>query len=161
MAVQIKIDVEGLEKLQRKKEQMVRDLHGTPMLNAMRKAALLVVRDAKVYAPVYHGRLRASITPDITTEGKNVVGRVGSKVHYAPYMELGTGTFAGRPRHFPPPSALKGWARSKGLNAYVVARAIGRRGGLRPRRFLQRAMEQNRGQIKTLLGNGVNLIVRK
>jgi hypothetical protein len=40
------------------------DLHGEPMLQGMRNATLLVTRDAKRFAPVDTGRLRASITPD-------------------------------------------------------------------------------------------------
>lgn len=80
----IKMEVRGLEELQHKKEQMVRDLHGTPMLNAMRSATLLVTRDAKSNAPVFTGRLRSSITPDVRIEGRvDVVGVVGSNVFYA------------------------------------------------------------------------------
>ncbi|MGK3946155.1 hypothetical protein ABK046_48370, partial [Streptomyces caeruleatus] len=43
--------------------------------------------------------------------------------------------------HNPPPSALAGWAARHGLNPYAVAKAIAKRGGLRPRRFFRDALE--------------------
>ena len=66
----------------------------------------------------------------------------GSNVKYAPYMEYGTGRLAdaegggGGGRHWPPAQALEGWASRHGFGpggGFLVARAIGRRGGLKPR----------------------------
>jgi HK97 gp10 family phage protein len=94
MPAQISIDVKGMKELQRKNEQMVRDLRGEPMLDAMRKCTLMVQRDAKINAPVKTGRLRASITPEVRVEGKaDVIGVVGSNVEYAPIQEFGSGAF--------------------------------------------------------------------
>lgn len=163
MPTAIEVEVKGLEELQKKKEQMVKDLHGTPMLAAMRNATMLVTRDAKVLAPVDTGRLRASITPDVQLEDKtDVVGVVGSNLTYAPYMELGTGIPAGNPKvHWPPASALETWAKRHGTTGFLVARAIGLRGGLKPRRFLQKAFEQNQERIVEFIGTAVTKIVRK
>lgn len=89
MSIDAKIT--GLLEMQKKREQEVRDLAGTPMLNAMRDATMVVTGSAKAFAPVDTGRLRASITPDVRVEGaENVIGVVGSNVAYAPYVELGT-----------------------------------------------------------------------
>ncbi len=148
------IEVKGLVEATRKLEQVANDLHGEPMTRAMKKATLLVTKDAKINAPVDTGRLRASITPEVRGEGKTVIGVVGSNVIYAPYMETGT-----KP-HFPPLSALQTWAKRHGTTAYVVARAIARR-GIKGRKYLQRAFEQNRTAIRDLLGKAVKGIVEK
>jgi len=157
--VPAQITVEGLKELQAKAEQMTRDLSGSPMVNAMREATLRVTADAKRLSPVDTGRLRASIAPEVIVKGETVQGIVGSNVVYAPYMELGTGTFVGRPRHFPPPSALETWAKRHGMGSgYVVARAIFLKGGLKPRRFLQGAIEKNATKIHELLSSAIDKI---
>jgi len=86
----IEIEIKGREELQRKMTQMVRDLHGTPILNAMRDSTLLVQRKARQNAPVDTGRLRASINPEIRMDANDVQGVVGSNVVYAPDQEFGT-----------------------------------------------------------------------
>src|SRR5512139_3059740 len=86
----IDIEVKGLIELQRKTEQMVSDLHGAPILDAMRDSVLVIQRDAKINAPVDTGRLRASITPSVQEMSNEVQGIVGSNVVYAPYQEFGT-----------------------------------------------------------------------
>ncbi len=96
----MKMDVEGLEKLQAKIEQIVRGLRGNKLVQAIKTGTLLVQRDAKINATTYPrvqtGRLRASITPAVRRSGAEVRGVVGSKVDYAPYQEFGTRFFAAR-----------------------------------------------------------------
>jgi len=89
MPTDIQIEIKGLKEAQKKVEQVIRDLEGDGLLNAMRKATLYVQRDAKRLAPVDTGRLRASITPEIRTSagGKRLMGVVGSNVMYAPVQE--------------------------------------------------------------------------
>lgn len=55
---------------------------------------------AKKACPVNTGRLRASITHEVSAEGKEVVARVGTNVEYAAYVEFGT-------RHMPARSFLR------------------------------------------------------
>ena len=87
----ITAEIKGLKELQRKTDQMVKDLHGAPILNAMRDSTLLVSRYARKNAPVDTGRLRASILPEIrASAGNEILGVVGSNVEYAPYQEFGT-----------------------------------------------------------------------
>ena len=87
----ITAEIRGLKELQRKTDQMVKDLHGAPILNAMRDSTLLVSRYARINAPVDTGRLRASILPEIrASAGNEILGVVGSNVEYAPYHEFGT-----------------------------------------------------------------------
>lgn len=61
------------------------------------KKVVQVNRGAKRLAPVDTGRLRSSITYEIGQEGTVIVGRVGTNVHYAPYLELGTRRMRARP----------------------------------------------------------------
>ncbi len=85
----VRLEVEGLEETQRKMEQMIADLQGPPLENAMRDATLLVTRDAKILSPVDTGRLRASILPRVIVKKfpPAVQGVVGSRVEYAPFQE--------------------------------------------------------------------------
>lgn len=85
--VEIEAEIKGLEELQRKQEQVIKDLTGDPMMRAMAKATLVVQAAAKKKAPVDTGRLRSSITPDVVVRDKVVQGIIGSNVKYAPFQE--------------------------------------------------------------------------
>lgn len=61
------------------------------------RKTIQVNRGAKHRAPVDTGRLRSSITWEIGQDGTTIVGRVGTNVHYAPYLELGTRRMRARP----------------------------------------------------------------
>ena len=129
---------------------------GQELVNAekpMRAATLLVSGAAKRNAPVDTGVLRSSITPSVRSSGQGIVGVVGSNVEYAPYMELGT-----RP-HWPPVAALETWARRHGISAFLVARAIAKR-GLKARRYLQKAFQQNVGRINHIFEDWVRRITK-
>lgn len=123
------------------------------MRKPMQKATNLVAGVAQSNAPVDTGKLKSSILPSVSSSGRTTTGVVGSRLGYAPFMELGT-----RP-HFPPVSALEGWASRHGMNAFVVARTIARR-GLKARRYLQRALDDNRRRIINIFVEAVNKIVR-
>lgn len=158
-----RIQVENDKKVADNMLRIAREIHGNRMVNAMQRATLIVLRDAKRNAPVDTGRLRSSLTNEVKSIGvmtKTLQGIVGTTVDYAPYMEHGTGTPAGNaPVRMPPPRALQGWARRHGTNAFVVARAIYRRGGLEPRRFLQRALDDNERRIFEILANETRAII--
>lgn len=152
--MEIDIEVKGLIETQRNLERAVADIHGEPMLDAMRDSTLMVQRDARILAPVDTGRLRASITPSVKSSGNNVIGVVGSNVEYAPFMELGVRA------HWPPIRALEVWSRRHGANAFLVARAIARR-GLKARRYLQRAFSRNKDRIVSRFDKAIEEIVRR
>jgi len=154
MPADIKVEVTGWEETQEKMEQVVRDLQGPPFVEAMKSATMIVHRDAKINAPVDTGRLRASILPEVRAHGRVVQGVVGSNLVYAPFQELGTRPF------WPPIAALEVWARRHGVEAYLVARAIARR-GIRARRYLQRALEDNRQKVVDLIGKFVGKVVAR
>ncbi len=144
MPIEIQVTVTGLEPLLKRLDdpQVRQALH-----RRMNEATILVANQAKINAPVDTGRLRASIHNRVEDVSNGVIGRVGPNVFYGPYMEFGTGTqsdFPGRTgkHHWPPVSALQVWAGRHGFaNGFIVARIIGRRGGLKPRRYLRRALQ--------------------
>lgn len=152
---ELSLEVKNLKETQREMERIVADLHGAPMLQAMRDCTLMVQRDARINAPVDTGRLRASLTPEVRTAQNDIQGVVGSNLKYAPYMEFGT-----RHTRMPPPSALDVWARRHGIpSGFLVARAILRRGGLRARRFLQKAIDSNKDRIVARIEQAVQRAV--
>ena len=83
---------------------------------------------------------------------QQVIGVVGSNVLYAPYVETGT-----KP-HWPPISAVETWARRHGMNPYLVARAISRK-GTKPIRYLESAFAANENKIILLLERTVKGII--
>lgn len=86
----IRAEVKGLRELQRELVRIARSIGGPPIVQAVKKATLIVQRDARINAPVDTGRLRASIVPVVMPAGKIIRGIVGSNVIYAPFQEFGT-----------------------------------------------------------------------
>jgi phage gpG-like protein len=82
--------VKELKDVQKDIMRKLKEMTGGPAIQAMRMCVLAVTRDAKIFAPVDTGRLRASITPSVTSSADAVQGVVGSNVEYAPYQERGT-----------------------------------------------------------------------
>lgn len=82
--------VTDIKEAQKDIERKLKELTGPPVVSTMRTATLMILRDAKIFAPVDTGRLRASITPSVSSSAEKVEGVVGSNVHYAPYQEMGT-----------------------------------------------------------------------
>lgn len=153
MPATVDFEVQGLIEAQKEMERLITELHGEPVLRAFQDATLMVTRDAKLNAPVDTGRLRASITPEVTLEGQDVLGIVGSNVVYAPQMELGADP------HWPNMANLTVWASRHNLDAYVVAQQISRR-GLAPRRFLEDALIGNMARIQARIEQGVDEATR-
>ena len=79
------------------------------------------------------GTLRNSITHAVNGD----VLSVGSNVEYAPYVELGTGP------HFEPPPDWETFTTKRGSGAG--------RGYVKPRRYLQPAIEEHAGEYKTIM----------
>lgn len=66
--------------------------------DAIAKTAADISSDAKVFAPVRTGNLRASIGYDVIEDSGGVSAEIGPTVDYATYLEHGTSTMA--PRKF-------------------------------------------------------------
>lgn len=137
MSVDFHIEFEGLEELRRDLEKAGGNLDDV-LRQAMLESLQVVGSQAKINAPVDTGRLRSSIgaktslgVHEVKGLGADIVGRVGSRVKYAPYQEIGWTTKAGRwieGRHY-----LERAAKSKaGDVVRVFQRAIDRLlGGVR------------------------------
>lgn len=109
------------------------------------------------------GTYSRSITSTVTTNDTRVIGEVGTKLYYAPYLEYGTGIYG--PRHelirstrpggvlrFPQPGnpgfTLAGRRRSGRAGAmaqYVYARFIR---GIKPRLYAHKAADQARTAVR-------------
>ena len=108
------------------------------------RSVIQIEADAKRLVPVDTHNLQRSLTHEVVQQGSNVTGRVGTNLIYAPVVEYGRS-----PGSMPPPSALVGWLRRKGIDekyAFVVARSIARR-GTRKQPYLKPALEKNRQAI--------------
>ena len=73
-----------------------RKLYGAKAADITRQAVLhasktIVQADAKLRAPANEGELRNSIKVRVKMDGDKVIGEVYTNLHYAPYVELGTG----------------------------------------------------------------------
>lgn len=105
-----------------------------------------IMAKSKPEVPVDQGVLRASgfvRKPKRAGVRTSVdLGYGGAAKSYALFVHEGTGPAAGRSPYFPPPEALKGWARrtlgDESL-AFIVARAIGQR-GTKGVKFLERPL---------------------
>ena len=103
-----------------------------------------IMAKSKRRVPVFHGALRSSghvQLPRRTSSGdvEVVLGYGGAAASYAVFVHEGTGPAVGRPRYWPPISALKPWARKKLGDeslAYAVARKIHEK-GTEPLKFLE------------------------
>lgn len=62
----------------------------------VQRRCIMIEAAAKAVCPVDTGRLRSSITHEVSVRGDEVIGRIGTNVNYAPYIELGTRFMAAR-----------------------------------------------------------------
>jgi hypothetical protein len=160
----VHIELRGVDKI-------IRNLSNPIVLAATRKrmhqAGMLLEAAAKANAPVDAGQLRASLTAQTADFAGGVREIVGTpKAIPGIPMEFGTGKFydgpgAGKGRHWPPSAALDVWARRHGFESgKVVAVIIGRRGGLKPRRYLRDAWDSNIDRVKGILGKIADDVAR-
>lgn len=137
--MEISVRIEGLEKLQAGAAAAPATLLSETR-TALLAGSLLVEGTARSLAPKDTGRLGGSITHQIS----GLTSRIGPSVSYGLYVEKGR-----RPGKPPPVSAIEPWARRRGANPFLVARAIGRR-GTKPRPFLVPALTQSTPRIVAL-----------
>ena len=158
----INIELRGMERIMRKLPHLV----SKPLRMFFERAAIVVQGHIRTGAPVDTGHLRNMITTEVDRATMPLYAKIGplnasasSPLYYkARAMEFGTGRMGDpevthKSSHWPPPQALDLWARRHGFESGAqVARIIGRRGGLRPRRFMRAGFKASLAQIKTLLG---------
>jgi len=135
------IRLEGLEAITKRLDEIV-DVE--TLKRAMGQACALVERSAKQKAPKGTGELRRSITSEVSTEGGDVVGVVFTPLEYAPYIEFGTGLFAENGGRTDVP-----WCYQDDKGEWHST------SGQPPRPYMRPALNENREQIKRILGEAI------
>tara|TARA_B100000287_G_scaffold166760_1_gene157299 strand:- start:1610 stop:2146 length:537 start_codon:yes stop_codon:yes gene_type:complete len=132
---QFEVKIIGAKQLRRRLDSA--NLLLKPLRTYFNSTGMVVAKEAKKHAPSDTGKLKDSITfSPIAQRGRLPAGvSIKSNVKYASYVH---GFMDGKFRlsepwsrskpHWPPVSALVGWSKRKGLNPYLVARAIAKKG---------------------------------
>lgn len=87
------------------------------------------------YAPVWQGNLHNTIYQSATQSGDGVAAIWGASAGYAAAVDFGS-----RP-HFPPVDAVAAWAEAHGIDPFVLARSISRK-GTKAHPFVSRAYKE-------------------
>ena len=99
----------------------------------MTQAVIFFEGEAKKDTPVKSGQLRSSFTHQISADGKE--GKVGTNKIYGPFVEYGTGIYAGRGRIYPKSKRALAWNGT-------VRKSIA---GMKGRFFVKQAWEKEGG----------------
>ena len=83
-----KLDVQGVLEVREDNRQAIANAIGKALMRGLEKVGLVAEGYAKRLCPVDTGRLRNSITHQISDSEKAVY--IGTNVEYAPHVELGT-----------------------------------------------------------------------
>ena len=144
------ITIQGLDRLQA-------GVAAAPATLAREVRAALVASSALVkatqqeLAPRFTGETVESVAATITATSASI----GPRSPHGYYADRGR-----RPGKQPPIAAIEPWARAKGLNPYLVARAIGRH-GTKGKEFVRPSLERNLAAIvKQFEGVGAKVVAR-
>lgn len=109
------------------------------------KSCLVIEGEAKKECPIDLGQLRASITSETNFNNREIVGKVGSALEYAPYVHNGTGIYAknGDGRKTPWTYTVKS---GKYAGTHITV-------GQKPNPFLERGRNNSIGKIERILGS--------
>jgi len=160
---EVSIDIEGMEVALRKLAGFGPGM-GKEVSQAIGQGLLLIANVAKKGAPVDRGQYRASIGAtgrlgirEVKTLGAEIIGRVGTKVKYAPYIEFGR-----RPGKMPPVSVIEEWAKRHHMAGmgFVIARAIGRR-GIKAKHVLENAAKSQANTVYRMISQAVERAAKK
>lgn len=108
---------------------------------AMEAACLIVEAQAKALAAVSSGELRDKIDHTVKKENGKIIGKVGSPMFYAPYVEYGTGEFA-----------ENGAGRKGGWNYQDSSGEWFFTWGNEPQPFLRPAFRKTHKQVEQIIG---------
>lgn len=115
------------------------------MSKAMGKACALVERTAKQNAPKGNGALSNSITSEVKNGASGIEGVIYTPLHYAPYVEYGTGLFAENGGRSDVP-----WVYCDEKGDFYTTY------GQNPHPFLRPAILDNRDKIIRILKEGIS-----
>jgi hypothetical protein len=168
------MDLEGGDDLRRKLEPVT--LLGGPLYDFHDRSTRFLQGEIRVRMMTsWHDRGQAAqdVTTRIESASLPLWSMVGGNDPKLRWGEYGTGLLSEDPksnkkRHFPPPGALQMWARRHGfkddpppksgrpLNIWrtaggKVAKAIGKRGGIEPRRFMRETFAEAPTHVRKFL----------
>jgi hypothetical protein len=165
MSIKAEVDQADLRRIMGK---LTPELLNKPLAEFFDKSAVAVQGKARPKAPFDSGNLRNEIRTEIDGATPPLWAKVGllkaddgSDLWYkARAMEYGTGrqgdpAVSHKGGHWPPAGALNRWgARHGGIPGFLIARAIGRAGGLRARPYLRPGLAEAipliKGYLRTL-----------
>lgn len=117
------VEIKGLKELLETEDKIVaskRKKVGQLVLRRAMDIRTNAIEKLKSMKAWSSGLLAGSILVEVTED--KLTAEIGPTQPYGPYVEFGT-----QP-HWPPLDALEDWARKHGIPAFLVARAIARRG---------------------------------
>lgn len=100
MAIGIDVKITG-DRVVMEKIKILAKKNINALKDVMIKSTLVVEGKAKKEVPVLTGRLRSSINNEVKKEGDGYIGKVGTNVEYAPFVEFGTSRSKAKPYLFP------------------------------------------------------------
>lgn len=127
-------------------------LRGARLKDAWDEVVELLNIAARQNAPHDLGFLIASIDDEVILGPDAPMGVVFTDQFYAPFQERGTGPY------WPNIDNLEGWALRHGTTAFVVARAIARR-GIIPLKYFEKTLIDNEDDIVELIGQAVGQVL--
>jgi len=141
--------IEGDVEIQRKIAELARKCPEA-LRGVITKSCMSVENKAKKKAPRAFSRLATAITYEVKKEGIGYVGKVGTNVKYAPFVEFGT-----KP-HLAPIAAE--YARKYGIPVpkgkdHVVIKVSGK-----AQPFLFPALKESKGDILRYVQNGLKKV---
>lgn len=160
--IQYEVTVKNADEVIRRLEQFPQ-ISSAELTTAMQNSVALMVREAKIEAPVNTGRLRSAIGGEVRTEiSGEVTGLVAARTEYAAAVEFGQ-----RP-HMPPMEAIRYWAMRKfgvgGFESYRVAMMIAlkiAKRGVKGKFYMKNAYARTKEQITKQFEAAVERIANK
>lgn len=147
------IQIVGLDKLQAgvaaAPATLAREVRG-----AIVAGSNLVEGTQRALAPRFTSETVQSISTRITGGGASLSADIGPRSKHAWYAEHGR-----KPGRPPPIAAIEPWARAKGIDPFVLARSIGRK-GTKGKEFVRPSLAPNVGRITALFKNCGEVTVR-
>ncbi|WIF95017.1 HK97-gp10 family putative phage morphogenesis protein [Caminicella sporogenes] len=140
------MSIQGLDRLLRKLNALGGNSKKA-LKRGISKAARLVQGDAKDLCQVDTGRLRNSIKSSVKEERGKIIGKVGTNVEYAAYVEFGTGQRG---------KAADIEAKDKINLSYREDWA-----GMKPQPYLYPALKQNEKKIKKIVKDELKKEIRR
>lgn len=152
---QIKVQIKGMKELQEKLGRFGDKTYLKDLKRGMVISTGLVKNTARTIVPVDTGALRRSIKDNVKYSLRGIEGIIEPMEKYGAAVEFGR-----KPGAFPPIGALDRWARKRGLNPFLVARAIARK-GTKAQPFMKPAFEMTKAKITSIFNSIIKRLLQR